>query len=69
MLIREKVVLPNSLFPPLRPLGPNSPVNYHSFFPNYGKKRHSVCSKENRMKMSANQEDAFGQRSNHHARS
>ena len=59
----EKVVLPepNRLFLPLRPdLRPNSRANLHSFFSQlrHKKKRHSVCSKKNRMKMSANQEDA-----------
>ena len=60
--------MPDSLSP-LRLSGAELPGQLRSFFPNYGKKRHSVCSKKKRMKMSANQEDVFGQRSNHHARS
>jgi hypothetical protein len=61
MLIHEKVVLPAHL----RRIA----ALIHPFFPNYGKKGHSVCSKKKQMKMAANQEAVFGQRSNHRARS
>jgi len=68
MLIHEKVVPCRTAFPLCAYLGRiAAPVTF--LFPNYGKKRHSVCSKKNRMKMSADQEDVFGQRSNHNARS
>jgi hypothetical protein len=68
MLIHEKVVLPNTLSA-LAAIWSEFPGSLQSFFPDYGKKRHSVCSRKNRMKMSANREDAFGQWSNHRARS
>src|SRR5207245_9438949 len=45
------------------------PPLIHPFSPITAKKRHSVCSKKNQMKMAANQADVFGQRSNHRARS
>jgi len=68
MLIHEKVDMPDSLSALCVHLGRITAL-IRSFFPNYGKKRHSVCSKKNRMKMAANLEDVFGQRSNHRARS
>jgi hypothetical protein len=53
----------------LAPIWAELPRQLRYFFPNHGKKRHSVCSEKNRMKMMATQEDVFGQHSNHRARS
>jgi len=42
MVIHEKLVLPDNL-PAFAPIWAELPRQLHSFFPNYGKKRHSVC--------------------------
>ena len=66
MLIHERQARAGQ---PFRLSGSNFRASHIPFFSQYCKRRHSVCSKTNQMKMVANQEDVFGQRSNHRARS
>ncbi|PYK88177.1 MAG: hypothetical protein DMF47_00800 [Verrucomicrobia bacterium] len=66
MLIHGKVVL--LAFPPLRPSGPNCRANTFLFSQSRQETALRLLQEES-VKMAANQEDVFGQRSNHRARS